>query len=500
MALTQGVFPRGTSQSGLDAVRLSCGPGRLAKHCLAAPSHMSGPRILIDLTTSLALRGQKPVGIVRTEREIAIRLLSDRSLCTLPFVFRDGEFRALDPAFARRMLREAPSAVPTSPQSARGTGRGNTLRKMTSGVRAVARVGLRAVPGRGREELRLSLIHMRQAIRNLVYGAPHALPFSARGHALQEAPDLSVVIHPGSADVMFTCGLGWDHCPWAEVARLKRETGMRVVCICYDLIPLVFPNFIPGNHDLYLSHFLNMLDVADHIPCISRATEVDLLQCATASGRMRPRASVVTLGADLHSQPDPNGLPPDLASCFSARRFALAVGTFEIRKNYGLLLDIWEALAKDPNFDLDLVVVGAHGWRAEAVIKRFEASPLLGKRVHWLRGLGDPALSWLYEHAHVSLFPSLYEGWGLPVVESLMHGCPVIASNRGSVPEAGFGVATIVDPDDKAAWIEAVRRSALAPRGGVPPMAFPGWDDTAAALTRILLTTASAPSQAKGFI
>ena len=452
---------------------------------------MSDTRILIDLTTSLALRGHKPVGILRTEREISIRLLSDKSLRTLPFVFRDGELRALDPTFARRLLRESPSAVPAPPPSTRGKGHNTTLRRVTSSMRAAARAGLRAVPARGREEVRLALIHMRQALRNVVYGASHALSYPVRTDGLPDAPDLSVVIHPGPGDIMLTCGLAWDFVPWAAVAKLKQDTDMRVICICYDLIPILFPNFIPGNHDLYLSHFLNMLDLADHIPCISHATEADVLRFAAAQGRTAPASSVVTLGADLPSKPDAAGLPPGLASRFKSGRFAIAVGTFEIRKNYGLLLDTWEALVKDASFDLDLVIVGMRGWHADAVIEKFEASPLFGKRVHWLRGLGDPALSWLYQHAHVSLFPSLYEGWGLPVVEALMHGCPVIASNRGSVPEAGIGVATIVDPDDKAAWIEAVRRIANARGQAAPPVGIPGWDGTANAMKRALLGVAA---------
>lgn len=448
---------------------------------------MSDTRILIDLTTSLALRGHKPVGILRTEREIAIRLLSDKSLRTLPFVFHGGEPRALDPTFARRLLRESPSGMPAPPPSARGQGHNIGLRRVTSGMRAAARAGLRAVPARGREEVRLALIHMRQALRNVVYGASHALSYPARTDGLPDAPDLSVVIHPGPGDVMLTCGLSWDFLPWAAVAKLKRDTGMGVVCICYDLIPILFPKFIPSNHDLYLGHFLHLIDIADHIPCISRATEADLLRFAAAQGRTAPIASVVTLGAELPSQPDADGLPPDLALRLRAGRFALAVGTFEIRKNYGLLLDAWETLVKDPAFDLELVIVGMRGWHADAVIARFEASPLFGKRVHWLRGLDDPALSWLYQHAHVSLFPSLYEGWGLPVVEAIMHGCPVIASDRGSVPEAGFGVATILDPDDKAAWIEAVQRIATERVQDAPTVRVPGWDDTAAALKRTLL-------------
>ena len=98
------------------------------------------------------------------------------------------------------------------------------------------------------------------------------------------------------------------------------------------------------------------------------------------------------------------------------------------------------------------------------MIDRLETSALHGQCIFWLRDLGDGAVSWLYERCHVALYPSLYEGWGLPVVEALQHRRPVIASNRGAVPEAGLGIAQIIDPDDLAAWCEAVAAIARAPR------------------------------------
>ena len=69
----------------------------------------------------------------------------------------------------------------------------------------------------------------------------------------------------------------------------------------------------------------------------------------------------------------------------------LAVGTFEVRKNYGLLLDVWQRLIDDPQFDLDLVIVGMRGWEADDIIERLEASPLYEQRIFWLRDLGDGA-------------------------------------------------------------------------------------------------------------
>jgi glycosyltransferase involved in cell wall biosynthesis len=182
-------------------------------------------------------------------------------------------------------------------------------------------------------------------------------------------------------------------------------------------------------------------------------------------------------------------LPRLLRKRLQSGRFALAVGTIENRKNYSLLVDLWQELLPDPEFDLDLVIVGMPGWDARDVMARLEALPLFGSRVLWFKSLSDAGLSWLYEHCLVLLFPSLYEGWGLPVVEALQHCRPVIASNRGATPEAGFGVATILDPDDPAAWRSEVLAACRGLRqvATIEPVCLPTWDDTAAIAKRVIM-------------
>ncbi len=448
----------------------------------------SATRVLLDLTTAYVWRGQKAVGIVRTEREIGLRLLDDRSLSILPFIFHGGSMRAVDLAFARLLLTEgdAPSEVVPPPAAGRSM-LARFIRPAAMTARFLTRTGLRAVPDRARPEAKLSLLHLREAARRLVYGVPPATVPPAPARVL---PDLSLGVHPRPSDVIWTCGLGWEHFDWSPIAAAKARSGFRIVCLCYDLIPILFPDWIPAEPDKYLGHFLHLIDSADEVPCISRCTERDVIAFASANGRKRPSTHVIRLGADLPAAPDPSALDPALVDRFAAGRFALSVGTFEVRKNYGMLLDVWESLVANPSFDLDLVIVGMRGWMADEVIARFEASPLQNQRVFWLRGVGDAALSWLYEQCHLVVYPSLYEGWGLPVVEALQHRRPVIASSRGGVPEAGMGVATIIDPDDFGAWRGAIADMAATPRTKTPPMTPPSWDDAAAAARAILLGTA----------
>jgi len=162
------------------------------------------------------------------------------------------------------------------------------------------------------------------------------------------------------------------------------------------------------------------------------------------------------------------------------------VGTFEIRKNYSLLIDVWHDLVANDQFDLDLVIVGRLGWCVDDVVGKLYGSQLFQTRIFWMQGISDGALSWLYESCHVFLFPSLYEGWGLPVIEALQHGRPVIASNRGAVPEAALGVAHLIDPDDHDAWHGAILTAAKSPRRDINVWNIPSWDDTAAVMKKQL--------------
>lgn len=485
---------------------------------------ISGARLLLDLTTAYIWRGRRAVGIIRTEREIAIRLLRDPSLTVLPFIFHGGKLRALDPGFALSMLTESPPLTSSFPEgvspvaSTIDVNRGRHgiavppvrvrfRRSVTSAARACARAILRRLPERARDDVALSMVHFRSAVRQMVYsragGAAGPPPpsdavmrYSPSTLGLPPAgpvqPDLSLVVHPRSGDILFTCGLGWSDFDWELIANLRESQQIRVVCMVYDIIPILYPNWIPAKIDVYLAHFLSVIDSADEIPCISRCTERDVQEFAQQNGRAVPSTHVVYLGADLPDAANAAGLGSEIEAKLADGRFALSVGTFEIRKNYSLLLDVWDRLVVDSDFDLDLVIVGMRGWKAEDVIERLEASPLYGRRIIWLSNLDDGSLSWLYERCHVVLYPSLYEGWGLPVVEGLQHRRPVICSNRGAVPEAGMGVAQSIDPDDLEGWCEAVAAIARSPRTQSPLVSPPSWDDTAGAIRSIILKAAGA--------
>lgn len=84
----------------------------------------------------------------------------------------------------------------------------------------------------------------------------------------------------------------------------------------------------------------------------------------------------------------------------------------------------------------------------DELIERIRTHPRFNRTLLWLGGIDDSELTWLYQNAFVTVVPSLYEGLGVPVIEALLNGCPVICSTGGALPEAGGGFAELVDPDD----------------------------------------------------
>ena len=171
----------------------------------------------------------------------------------------------------------------------------------------------------------------------------------------------------------------------------------------------------------------------------------------------RNPVGVVPLGGDhLPAPAEPQGTrafpgPP-------AGGFFLSVGTLEPRKNRLGLLRAFES-ACDRGLEASLFIAGPEGWMDEPFRKALSASPRKD-RVRLLGRVQDEVLSRLYREALALVYPSLGEGFGLPVAEAFHAGCPVITSNRPALPETAGGAAWLVEPEDRYALAEALLRMA----------------------------------------
>jgi glycosyltransferase involved in cell wall biosynthesis len=260
-------------------------------------------------------------------------------------------------------------------------------------------------------------------------------------------------------DTVLTCGFNWRP-QMGNMGRLyamRAAAGVRVITLCYDIIPIKFPNFIPGMDAIFAPYIRDMGRNADHVACISQCSRDDLLRWLAAANERAPATSVLPLGCDPPSPQAP--APSGRIAALSGRRFLLCVATLETRKNQQVLIDAYARLVEAGVADLPmLVLVGHIGHGGDALLHAVASDARLAQRVVVLSGLSDAELASLYRHCLFTLYPSLYEGWGLPVSESLSYGKFCVASDRGALVEAGQDFVDYADPLDAGAWAERIRR------------------------------------------
>jgi glycosyltransferase involved in cell wall biosynthesis len=266
-------------------------------------------------------------------------------------------------------------------------------------------------------------------------------------------------------DVLLILGGGWDHPAWGDaVAAAKEASGLRLAVLFHDVIAAHMPQFFPaGMPALFVPWARRLLGLADVVLANSENTRRDVLAFAAESGIIPPPVEVVRWGDEL--PPDtcsrrPRALPAEWGS----GPFVLSVGTVEVRKNHALLYHLWRRLAERQSERLPpLVLAGGAGWLTADLLQMLRTDPLVRRRVLLLPGLADAELRWLYQHCLFTLYPSHYEGWGLPVAEALAHGKYCVCSGSSSLPEIAGDLLDYHDPLDLAGCARLAERALWEP-------------------------------------
>lgn len=248
----------------------------------------------------------------------------------------------------------------------------------------------------------------------------------------------------------------------AEVATLLARVAY--VGFVYDLLPVLFPEWwTPVQQRRYRAWFEWSGRNAALLLCCSESTRRDALAFFQAAQIEPGPIETLLLGDEL-----PRSLAaqrpatePDLAE----QPFVLSVSTLEVRKNHRLLFQVWRRLIEKhgPDRIPDLVLVGRRGWLIDDFITELEQSRFLDGKIVWRDRVDDAELARLYATCLFTVYPSVYEGWGLPVAEGMAFGRWCIASNTSSLPEVGGDLADYFDPFDVPSATAAIERPILDP-------------------------------------
>ena len=257
-------------------------------------------------------------------------------------------------------------------------------------------------------------------------------------------------------DVLLSLGLDWEY-QFHKSFYSYRKQGVKVVTCCYDLIPVFYPQYYAGNvSPMFSSYFIDIADGSDVILCISKNSESDLNYFLDKVGAAKPKTCVFPLG-DSIPVVDSIELSSEISSLCD-KPFILFVSTVERRKNHEVLYRAYHLLCKEGKREQlpNLVFVGMEGWGVSDLMSDIWLDPLTRDLITRLEHVSDSELGALYKSSLFCVFPSLYEGWGLPVGEALSLGKAVICSDRGSLPEVGGDLVRYADPWDVRAWADEI--------------------------------------------
>ncbi|MFT8718814.1 glycosyltransferase family 4 protein [Acetobacter sp.] len=272
----------------------------------------------------------------------------------------------------------------------------------------------------------------------------------------EEGQPLTALLQPG--DMFFVPGAPWATEDYAETVRWLRDQHRATFSLLiHDMFPVTNPEWCDRS---VISPFTTwhqaVLPLADHVFTTSTAVARDV-EAYTVRERIPLQNAVTRIGAGMGFRREAT-VPRTYSQHPPRRTYVLFVSTIEARKNHLLMFRVWKRLMDESNgVDVPtLVFAGRKGWLVESLFQQLDNTRWLDGKIIHIPSPTDEELAALYENCLFTVFPSLAEGWGLPVAESLSFGQPCLASATTAIPEAGGGFARYFDPENMADAFRAI--------------------------------------------
>ena len=266
----------------------------------------------------------------------------------------------------------------------------------------------------------------------------------------------AVGIRPGTVAVFL--GAVWIADALMIAARDLHARGAKLVFLLYDLTPVLEAGHTAAVNRLFERYLALVLECGAAVPAISRSSRADLAEYARQMGMALPPGTATGLPCGITPQQYDTGRSP------WPRPYALFVGTIEARKQHEVALAAWHTLIDKHGADAvpDLVCIGRLGWHSDAFLREIVTTRGLDGKVSLLtNSVPDAELAAFYAHADFTVYPSRYEGWGLPISESLAFGKVAITARNSSLTEAGGDLASYTNTGDVDDLVAVIERDGL---------------------------------------
>lgn len=276
-----------------------------------------------------------------------------------------------------------------------------------------------------------------------------------RLHMLKRACGL--LSHPFSdGDTLISVGQDMGCGDVLDLRSIKQKVKISVQVMNHDIIPITHPQFVNLNSRKFTRYMDNTIQVTDEFWCNSEFTRSELQKYISAKGLSPVPMNVVNLGCDIAELSALPAISPQIKAVLE-KPYLLYVSTIEIRKNHQLLYDAYLKLLEmnTPN-PPNIVFVGVKGWLVDGLIHKLDHDERVRDRIIILNKINDDELMALYKNCLFTVYPSLMEGYGLPLAESLSLGKYCISANTGSLPEVGRNFVEYCNPNNPQEWAERI--------------------------------------------
>lgn len=378
---------------------------------------MKKSTLYVDVTQLIHWEG-KLTGIPRVMHELAIRFKNEPNVIYVSWVKQIKAYCEVD--FAQSVLVRG---------GIRYIAHGEILSAADEGL-------VQHTPSIGRTAIKRVL---NKIINGTKYISP-SFPDAIRDEAVANKAKGYKKATLGTGDSVFIpWGEWWDKNFLAMLLEAHKD-GAKLSTFVHDVGPMVAPH-LTGNSASLADYCATVVPVCDEVFVNSKFTKNTLVSWLQDNQYSVPSITVVRLGDDFtHKKPVKPSADQIRQSGLRGGDYILTVGTVELKKNHIFYYYVYK-LASERGIELPpLVIAGRKGWGTDTNIEIMQTDPELKGKFIFSFDTSDEELAWLYENTLFSVFASMYEGWGLPLAESLFHGVPVISASSTSLSEIGDGL------------------------------------------------------------